>query len=314
MADGQQLESGSPAGEAFYQLFEELNAQVDAAGNRSLAKVLQQHPFPIYEATVRRHHMLKEHPTDVEEFAVKVGGAVGEVLVAGFDLVWDVATAPAHLTLFPEIRHPLYKATLAKLADYGKRENMRYTTPMAATPRTEGEHPPIADSLVPGADAMSPPPPEGLPPISAEPLRPEHQEHSPQREAFHQLMRDILEVSAPALREDVRDRAQTNGALTLTAAEAWHEATKNPWNLPKHLRNFDTALRGRDLGSLKLRFARDAVNNLIALGAASVDLIDAPADAGALTPATGMGRSSMGVFDRFSNKLRNQFCGTHGNR
>lgn len=119
------------------------------------------------------------------------------------------------------------------------------------------------------------------------PLEHEGPPRSPQREAFHQLMRDIFEVSAPALREEVGDRAETNGALTLTAAEAWHEATKTPWNLPKHLRSFDTALRGRDLGSLKMRFARDAVNNLIGLGAVSIDILDTPVEAANLTPVTG---------------------------
>ncbi|MBI4066286.1 hypothetical protein HY411_01075 [Candidatus Gottesmanbacteria bacterium] len=326
MANGQQLESGSPEREAFHQLFEELNAQVDESGNRSLAKVLEKHPFPIYEATVRRFRMINERltkdlqqspGTGVEEFAVKVGGAAAEVLVAGFDLVWDMTTAPVHLTLYPGIRHPLYKATLAKLASNDGEEKINYTANMAVTTRPEGESPFITDSLVPPIEMMPPSALEEVPPVPPGPidrpkpeleesssdteqkseevksalpptLSPEHSGHSPQREAFHQLMRDIFEVTEPALREDVRDRITSTGKLTLTAAEAWHETTKTPWNLPRHLRNFDTALRGRDLGSLKMRFARDAVNSLIALGAVSVDILDAPAEAGDVTPLTGM--------------------------
>ena len=71
-----------PAVQAYNQLFEDLNAQVDEFGNRSLAKVLEKHPFPIYEALVRRHDMLGERHTDVGDFVVKVGGAVGEVFLA----------------------------------------------------------------------------------------------------------------------------------------------------------------------------------------------------------------------------------------
>lgn len=111
---------------------------------------------------------------------------------------------------------------------------------------------------------------------------------SPEREAFHQLMRDIFEVSAPALREDVGDHVASNGNLTLTAAEAWQECTKTPWNLPKHLRNLDTALRGRDLGSLKMRFARDTVNSMIAMGAVSIDRLDFIVEGANLNPLTGM--------------------------
>lgn len=313
MANGQQLESGSQEREAYHQLFEELNAQVDESGNRSLAKVFEKHPFPIYEATVRRFRMIKERlpkdveqsrGTDIEEFAVKVGGAAAEVLVAGFDLVWDVVTSPVHLTLYPRIRHPLYKAVLANLARNDGEEKINYTTnmaekipPAASSPLTETSSLP-PDSPVPPTETMpsslpdgtlSPSPETTIPPepeseksssgeeaksATAPPLGPEHSPHSPEREAFHRLVRDIFEVTEPALREDVRDRVETTATLGERTAQAWRDFTHTPWNVPRHVRQFDTALRGRDLGSLKMRLGRILVYNTVRAITAGIDVID----------------------------------------
>lgn len=114
-----------PAEREFHKLFEELNAQVDAAGNRSLLKTLEKHPFPVYEAVVRRFQMIKERLPQhvqqspgigVEEFFTKISGAISEVVVGGFDAVWDVATAPLNRTLLPKIAHPFYKMALTNLS------------------------------------------------------------------------------------------------------------------------------------------------------------------------------------------------------
>ncbi len=114
-----------PAEQRFHKLFEELNAQVDAAGNRSLLKVLEKHPFPVYEAVVRRFQMIKERLPQhvqqspgigVEEFFTKISGAVSEVVISGFDAVWDVATSPLNLTILPKIAHPFYKMALTNLS------------------------------------------------------------------------------------------------------------------------------------------------------------------------------------------------------
>lgn len=114
-----------PAEREFHSLFEELNTQVDAAGNRSLMKVIEKHPFPIYEAVLKRFRMIRERLPQhvqqspgigVEEFFTKISGALSEVVIAGFDAVWDVATSPLHLTVLPKIRHPFYKMALTNLS------------------------------------------------------------------------------------------------------------------------------------------------------------------------------------------------------
>ena len=196
------------------------------------------------------------------------------MFVAGFDLVWDVATAPVHLALYPRVRHPLYKATLAILARSDENRKIRYTAPMAAAPRQERERLPIADSPISSTNAVPPVPPEVVPPISVEPIGPEHQEHSPQREAFHQLMRDIFEVTEPALREDTRDRLTTTATLGERTAQAWQEFTKTPWNIPRHVRQFDSALRGRDLGSMRIRLGRTLTYHAIRAITTGVDGIE----------------------------------------
>lgn len=299
----------TPEREAYHQLFEELKSQEDAAGNRSFAKVLEKHPFPIYEANVRWFRMIKEGKskdaqltpgTDVKEFTVKVRGAVGEVLVAGFDLVWDVATAPVHLTLYPKIRHPVYKAVLAKLEALSNnsrlpvgdnpskdgKEKIHYTQSMAENIPPENNQPP-SDSSMPPADTTPPSPPEGTPPpppeqvvppkppdVGPPPLGQERPSHTPEREAFHQLMRDLLEVTEPALREDMQDRAEATEALGVRTAQAWREFTQTPWNVPRHVRQMDTALRGRDLGSLRMRLGRILLYNTVRMIATGADLID----------------------------------------
>lgn len=114
-----------PAEREFHSLFEELNAQVDAAGNRSLMKVIEKHPFPIYEAVLRRfrmirerlpHHVQQSAGMGVEEFFAKVDGAISEFGIAWFDTWWDVLTSPLHLTVLPKIRHPFYKMALTNLS------------------------------------------------------------------------------------------------------------------------------------------------------------------------------------------------------
>lgn len=271
----------TPEREAYHQLFEELKSQEDAAGNRSLAKVLEQHPFPIYEASVRRFRMIKEGQskdaqlspgTDVKEFSVKVRGAVGEVLVAGFDLVWDVATAPLHLTLYPWIRHPVYKAVLARLAALSNKDSL----PSVDYPMNDGEekinYTQTMAEKFPPVDMTPPLPPEETPPPP--PSGPERPSHSPEREAFHQLMRDLLEVTEPAVQEDIKDRAETTEAFGVRTARAWQEFTQTPWNVPRHVRQMDTALRGRDLGSLRMRLGRILLYNTVRMIATGADLID----------------------------------------
>lgn len=267
----------TPEREAFHQLFEDLKSQTDIAGNRSLAKVLEKHPFPIYEASIRRFRMTKEGQsedaqltpgTDVKEFTVKVGGAVGEVIVAGFDLVWDVATLPIHLTLYPRMRHPVYKAVLARLAALSNKDSL----PSGDYPMNDGEekinYTQTMAETIPPVDMT---PPEGtLPP----PPSPERPSHSPEREAFHRLMRDLLEVTEPTIREDMLDRADTTEALGVRTAQAWQKFTQTPWNVPRHVRQMDTALRGRDLGSMRMRLGRTLLYNTIRMIATGTDLID----------------------------------------
>ncbi|MBI4066202.1 hypothetical protein HY411_00650 [Candidatus Gottesmanbacteria bacterium] len=114
-----------PAEREFHRLFEELNAQVDASGNRSVTKIIEKHPFPVYEAVVKRFRMIKERLPQhvqqssgigIEEFFAKVDGALSEFVIAGFDAVWDVATSPLHLTVLPKMRHPFYKMALTNLS------------------------------------------------------------------------------------------------------------------------------------------------------------------------------------------------------
>ena len=114
-----------PAEWDFNRLFEELNRQVDTAGNRWITQVLEKPPFPVYEAVLKRFRMIRERLPQhaqqspgigVEEFFTKVDGAMSEFVIAGFDAVWDVATFPLHWKLFPKMRHPFYKMALTNLS------------------------------------------------------------------------------------------------------------------------------------------------------------------------------------------------------
>lgn len=103
---------------------------------------------------------------------------------------------------------------------------------------------------------------------------PEQPPLSPEREAFHQLMRDVFEVTEPALREDVRDRVETTAALGERTAQAWQDFSQTPWNIPKHVRQFDTALRGRDLGSMRIRLGRTMVYHAIRAITTGIDIVE----------------------------------------
>lgn len=103
---------------------------------------------------------------------------------------------------------------------------------------------------------------------------PEQPPLSPEREAFHQLVRDIFELTEPALREDARDRLETTATLGERTARAWQDFSQTPWNIPKHVRQFDTAFRGRDLGSMQMRLGRIVLYNAVRGITTSLDLVD----------------------------------------
>ncbi len=124
-------------------------------------------------------------------------------------------------------------------------------------------------------------------PASSDTLQPEQifGEHAegeirrPEVGAMRRFLREIFEVTQPALKEELQDFTNTNSKLTITAAEAFRDFTTSPWNVPKHLRQVDTALRGRDLGSLKMHLARHAIYSLLGGAATLVDIVDLPVDA-----------------------------------
>ncbi|MDP1722567.1 MAG: hypothetical protein Q8L37_05145 [Candidatus Gottesmanbacteria bacterium] len=114
-----------PAEKEFHKLFDELNTMVDEAGNLRFKQMVEKHPFPLYEATVRRFRMIRERLPQhvqksagigIEEFFAKVEGAVNELMVGAFDAVWDVVTSPLNLTVFPKMRHPIFKMALTNLS------------------------------------------------------------------------------------------------------------------------------------------------------------------------------------------------------
>lgn len=100
---------------------------------------------------------------------------------------------------------------------------------------------------------------------------------APERTKFQTLMTEIFEETEPIVEGERLDVQATNAELALTSADVWqqfkedHQKVKH---LGEHLRNLDTALRGRDLGSLKRRAERQSVYSLIEVTAAGLDIAD----------------------------------------